>query len=80
MVESNVDLPVPELEPRPISLDEYRAFTPEKLELFCGYLIAPSDEPEERHRLLALLLVNLGLIEAVELAPEACWRDALDRA
>ena len=80
MVESNIDLPVPELEPRPISLDEYRAFTPEKLELLRGYLIAPAVEPEERRRLLALLLVNLGLVEAVKLAPEACWRAALDRA
>jgi hypothetical protein len=80
MVESNVDLPVPALEPRHISLDDYQAFTPEKLELLRGYLIAPPDEPEERRRLLAVLLVNLGLVEAVKLAPEARWREALDRA
>ena len=80
MVESNVDLPMPELEPRPISLEEYQALTPEKLELLRGYLIAPADEPEERRRLLALLLVNVGLVEAVKLAPPARWREALDRA
>jgi hypothetical protein len=79
MVEPNIDLPVPEFEPRPISLEEYQAFTPEKLELLRGYLIAPADEPEERRRLLALLLVNLGLAEAVKLVPEAGWREALDR-
>ena len=33
-----------------------------------------------RRRLLALLLVNVGLLEAVKLAPEARWREALDRA
>ncbi|MGD2154868.1 MAG: hypothetical protein PVG79_16505 [Gemmatimonadales bacterium] len=80
MVESNFDLPVPGLEPRPISLDEYRAGTPEKLELVRGYLIAPPDEPEERRRLLVLLLVNLGLLDAVRLVPESSWREALDRA
>ncbi len=79
MKESNAVLPVPELEPRPITFDEYRALTPEKLELFSGYLIAPQDSPDERRRLLALLLVNLGLLEAVKLAPEAHWREALDR-
>jgi hypothetical protein len=80
MVEANVDLPLPGLEPRPISLDEYRAFTPEKLELLRGYLIAPPDEPEERRLLLTLLLVNLGLVEAVKVVPEASWREALGRA
>lgn len=80
MVEPNIDLPIPAFEPRPISLEEYQAFTPEKLELLRGYLIAPADDHEERRRLLALLLVNLGLLEVVKLAPEACWRDALDSA
>ncbi|UCC84247.1 MAG: hypothetical protein JSW46_04775 [Gemmatimonadota bacterium] len=80
MVKSKIDLPIPELEPRPISLDEYRKFTPEKLELLRGYLIAPADEPEERRRLLVLLLVNLGLVEAVKLVPEASWHEALGLA
>ena len=79
MTDSNVILPAPELEPRPITFDEYRALTPEKLELFSGYLIAPQDSPDERLRLLALLLVNVGLLEAVKLAPEARWREALER-
>ncbi len=79
MIESNADLPVPELEPRSITLDEYRAFTPEKLELLSGYLITPPGSPDARRSLLALLLVNVGLLEAVKLAPEARWREALDR-
>ena len=73
-------LPDPGLDPRPITLDEYHAFTPEKLELLSGYLIAPPDWPNERRQLLALLLVNMGLVEAVKLAPEARWREALERA
>ena len=79
MIESSENLPVAELESRSITFDQYQALTPEKLELFSGYLIAPPDSPEERRRLAALLLVNLGLLEAVKLAPEALWREALDR-
>lgn len=71
-------LPEPGLEPRPISLSEYHAFTPEKMELFSGYLISAPDDNEERRRLLTLLLVNVGLLEAVRLAPEERWREALE--
>lgn len=80
MTESNPNPPEPGLEGRPVTLAEYRAFTPEKLELLSGYLIAPPEEPEERRRLLRLLLVNVGLVETLRLAPEARWREALDRA
>lgn len=78
-MDADIALPVPALEGTPITLDEYRALTPDKLELFSGYLISPPEEPEERRRLLALLLVNAGLLEAVKLAPESRWRDALHR-
>lgn len=80
MTERKTELPIPDLEPRPITMDHYNDHTPEKLELWRGYLIAPQDEPEERRQLLALLLVNEGLVEAVKLAPEASWREALRRA
>ena len=80
MTESNTNLPEPGLEARPITFDEYRALAPEKLELFSGYLIDPPDTPEDRRQLLALLLVNLGLVEVVKLAPDARWRQALERA
>lgn len=80
MDESNANSLEPGLEGRPVTLDEYRAFTPEKLELLSGYLIAPPEEPEERWRLLMLLLVNVGLVETLKLAPEARWREAFDRA
>ncbi len=80
MTEANAGLPEPDLEPQPITFAQYQALTPEKLELLSGYLIAPGDSADERRQLLALLLVNVGLIEAVKLAPEARWREALDRA
>jgi hypothetical protein len=44
-----------------------------------GYLFRPGDDPDARRRLLSLLLVNVGLLEAVTLAPEERWREALQR-
>jgi hypothetical protein len=73
------DLPRADLEPRPITLDEYNAHTPEKFEVWEGYLFDPPDYPDARRRLLALLLANVGLLDAVTLAPEAKWREALKR-
>ena len=79
MNETRAELPMADLEPRPITMDEYQAHTPEKFELLHGYLFAPADYPDERRQLLGLLLVNVGLIEAVRLVPEARWREALTR-
>lgn len=72
-----VERPSPDLEPRPITIEEYYALTPEKLELLEGYLISGPDYPEERRDLLLLLLVNEGLLQAVRLAPPERWRAAL---
>jgi hypothetical protein len=79
MAETAGNLPRADLEPRPITLDEYHAYTPEKFELWDGYLFYGPDYPDARRRLLALLLANVGLLEAVALAPEAQWREALKR-
>ena len=73
-------LPVPDPGPRAITLDEYLALTPEKLELWEGYLIEPPDHHEARRALLALLMTNLGLVEVVRLAPRTRWIEALSRA
>lgn len=73
-------LPNPELEPRAITLEEYHAHAPEKLELLEGYLFDTSDYPETRRQLLGLLLVNVGLLDTVRLAPEGLWREALRQA
>lgn len=71
--------PVPDIEHRPINLEQYEAFTPEKVELIEGYLIDGPDYHQERLDLLMLLLVNEGLAEAVRLAPEERWRAAIRR-
>jgi hypothetical protein len=70
-------LPVPDLEPRPITLDEYMELTPEKLELLSGYLIDEPDTPDPRLRLLSALMVNTGLVELVKMAPRERWLEAL---
>lgn len=79
-MDGGVERPVPDLDPRPITGDQYLALTPEKLELYEGYLIAPPAWRDERRNLLLLLLANEGLVEAVKLAPEGRWREALARA
>ncbi|MEX2156193.1 MAG: hypothetical protein WD773_05080 [Gemmatimonadales bacterium] len=71
-------LPVPDLHPRGIDIQEYHANTPEKFELLEGYLFDTAEHLESRRRLLALLLVNVGLLEAVRLVPKDLWLDAID--
>ncbi len=62
-----------------IDVEEFRAYTPEKFELLDGYLFDTRQHTESRRRLLHLLLVNVGLLEAVRVAPEERWREALQR-
>jgi hypothetical protein len=78
-MEISEGLPIPDLEPRAITLAEYQAHTPEKFELLGGYLFDTARHPEARRRLLRLLLVNVGLLDAVSLAPEEGWLGALRR-
>ena len=75
--EDAAERPLPELEPRPLTLEQYHALTPEKLELWEGYLIDGPDYPDQRRNLLVLLLLNEGLLQAVRLAPPERWRAAL---
>ena len=75
-----MELPVPGSKPRPITLEQYRALTPETLELYSGFLVDAQDQPDGRRGLLALLLVNQGLEDVVRLAPASAWREALARA
>lgn len=79
MTEKSSQLPIPDLDPRRITLDEYHEYGPEKIELLDGHLFDLGGPSEVRRRFLALLLVNVGLLEAVTLAPERQWREALDR-
>lgn len=79
MDKTKPELPIPGLEPRPVTLEECRTYTPEKFELWGGYLFHAADDPDARRQLLGLLLVNVGLLEAVRLVPEDRWREALER-
>ena len=72
-------LPNPGLVGQAIDVEQFRAHTPEKFELIGGFLFDDAEHPENRLRLLSVLLVNVGLVEAVRQAPEALWREALDR-
>lgn len=72
--------PVPDLPARPITLDEFLEHTPEKFELIGGYLFYGPYYGDERRDLLALLLTNVGLVEAVRLAPRERWLQALTKA
>jgi len=64
-MQTSVNPRVPHWEPRRITLEQYEAFTPEKLELIEGFLIDGPKYNEERRALLRLLLVNEGLDAAV---------------
>jgi len=77
LVDRSGELLIPELDARAVNVEQYRAHTPEKFELLGGYLFDSAEHPETRYRLLNLLLVNVGLLEAVRLAPEGRWREAL---
>jgi len=76
MSEESEEVRDPDLDPRPITIHQYHAYAPEKFELLDGYLFYSR---EDRQRLLKLLLVNVGLLDAVKLVPEERWRDALKR-
>ncbi|HUG40143.1 MAG TPA: hypothetical protein VMM12_06650 [Longimicrobiales bacterium] len=75
----DVRLPEPRPWPEPITLEEYSAFAPEKLDLVDGYLIDGPEEPERRIQLLALLLRNCGLEAAMFLSHKDDCREAVDR-
>lgn len=72
--------PLPGLNPQPITFDQYIELTPERLELISGYLIDPPDELDGRLKLLALLLTNVGLKKALQLAPRQVWEKALQES
>lgn len=79
MEDDGVERPEPRWWPEPITIEQYLAFAPPKLELVAGYLIDGPDRDEARRNLLALLLRNCGLETAVQLAHADHWREALER-
>lgn len=69
----------PQPEPQPLDIDHLSAWRPaewHKLEIVDGQVYMGGTR-EEAERALALLLTNVGLTEAVELAPPARWQTTL---
>jgi len=69
----------PQPEPQPLDIDHLSAWRPaewHKLEIVDGQVYMAGTR-EEVERALALLLANVGLREAAELAPPAHWQAAL---
>ncbi|MBI3989100.1 MAG: hypothetical protein HY347_05735 [candidate division NC10 bacterium] len=77
MKKEQVELPIPDVKPGPITVEQFMALTPEKLELVGGYLIDGPKDHAARLKLLVILLTNVGLTEAVRLAPRGRWENAL---
>lgn len=70
-------MPKPDLEPQPIAYRDFLELVPEKFEWMDGYLFDSPYSHQERRRLLAILLVNEGLIRTVQLASRERWLEAL---
>lgn len=73
-------VPLPEPRPweRPITLEEYEAFVPDRIDLVEGYLVDGPDAPERRLALLALLVANCGLEAAISAAHRDDLRNAVE--
>lgn len=65
----------PDLKPQLVNYEMFCDYTPEKLELLDGILLG---DIEESKKLLLLLLYNIGLEEAVKLAPKELWEQAIN--
>ncbi|NEU84062.1 hypothetical protein [Nostoc sp. UIC 10630] len=76
MTNSQPPLPQPQLEPVGITFDQYEEFTPEKLELWDGYLGYGGQNQLGFH--LAVLR-NMGLLTALRHTELSLWIEALDR-
>lgn len=68
-------LPQPQLEPTGITFDQYEEFTPEKLELWDGYLGYGGQNQLGFH--LAVLR-NMGLLTAIRHTELSLWIETLD--
>jgi len=69
----------PQPEPQRLDIDRLAAWRPaewHKLEIVEGQVYMAGTR-EEAERALALLLTNIGLAQAVKLAPPAHWQAAL---
>jgi hypothetical protein len=73
----SAQLPEPDVNPAPVSEEQFSQFAPKKFELVGGYLFDGPVRHQDRINLLALLMTNEGLTRVLLLAPEAKWRAAM---
>ncbi|PZO36073.1 MAG: hypothetical protein DCF19_22460 [Pseudanabaena frigida] len=64
-------LPQPQLDRTPITLDQYEAYTPEKLELIHGFY--DYGYPDDFKGFYLAILTNMGLSAAVSHVPISKW-------
>ena len=67
-------LPQPQLNPTPITFDQYDAYTPEKLELWDGFYNYGGQNLTGFH---LAVLANMGLRKAVRNVPLSLWLEAI---
>ena len=75
MTQSQPPLPQPQLQPTGITSDQYDEFTPEKLELWDGYLGYGGQNQLGFH---LAVLTNMGLLSAIRHTNLSLWVEALD--
>ena len=75
MTQSQPPLPQPQLQPTGITSDQYDEFTPEKLELWDGYLGYGGQNQLGFH---LVVLINMGLLSAIRHTNLSLWVEALD--
>ncbi len=68
-------LPQPQLNPTPITSDQYITYTPEKLELWQGFY---NYAGEDFTGFYLAVLANMGLLEAVRHVPLSLWLKAIE--
>lgn len=68
-------LPQPKADRTPITLEQYIAYTPEKLELWDGFY--DYGDPEEFKGFYLAVLANMGLHEVVSHVPLSRWVAAI---
>jgi len=68
-------LPQPQLDRTPITLEQYEAYTPEKLELIHGFY--DYGYPDDFKGFYLAILTNMGLREALHHVTIAKWLEAI---
>ncbi len=75
MTQCQPPLPQPQLQPTGISFEQYEEFTPEKLELWDGYLGYDGQNQLGFH---LAVLTNMGFLSAIRHTNLSLWVEALD--